>query len=145
MGSNVLALYKACLCTLETLLLKLLPSFPLSFLHSLLQFAPNLEHRPDMFTGDKAEVINPNRVHEGLNKEDFVCPSVCKSVYVTETEAWPKIVTTSRANTHKGRPFSTSGCLCDTVWIKVKQMRGKPNAKNQLANFLGRRSEAKGN
>lgn len=35
-----------------------------------------------MFTGDKAEVINPNRVHEGLKKGAFVC----LSVYVTEKE-----------------------------------------------------------
>lgn len=43
------------------------------FLHSFLQIALNVEHKPDMFTGDKAEVINPNRVHEGLNKGAFVC------------------------------------------------------------------------
>lgn len=46
------------------------------FFHSFLQTGLNVEHKSDMFTGEKAEVINPNGVHEGLNKGAFVCSRV---------------------------------------------------------------------
>lgn len=39
-----------------------------------------------MLTGDKAEVINPNRVYEGLNKRAFVCLSVNVTVCVCVRE-----------------------------------------------------------
>lgn len=49
-----------------------------------------------MFTGDKAEVINPNRVHEGPNKRAFVCLSVC------DRETVPNVFTLPK-HTKKGR------------------------------------------